>query len=186
MERVINIAFYFLILFNVVFGNNVAIQKEFTVVVKPGEVSCFYETAKANQLIDVEYQVIDSDHGDYDISFEIRNPNGYAMETDYKKSDNIHRLNAHIDGDYGFCIDNSFSVYSSKTVFFELIIEWDENANVPRSDEFADFKDTLAQDQQFDLKQQKIQEMVRKNIFSVYWNVHFDSKCFTYIFSFTV
>lgn len=169
-----------------VFGNNVAIQKEFTIVVKPGEVSCFYETVKLNQLIDVEYQVIDSDHGDYDISFEIRNPNGYAMETDYKKSDNIHRLSAHNDGDYGFCIDNSFSVYSSKTVFFELIIEWDENANVPRSDEFADFKDTLAQDQQFDLKQQKIQEMVRKNIFSVYWNVHFDSKCFTYIFSFTV
>lgn len=69
--------------------------------------------------------VIDGGHGDLDISFELQNPNGHPIITEYKKSDNIHRFDAIIDGDYRYCFDNSFSSFNTKTVFFELIIEWD-------------------------------------------------------------
>lgn len=100
-------------------------QKEFTVQIEPGALECFYEKAHKNQIIDFEYQVIDGGHGDLDISFELQNPNGHPMITEYKKSDNIHRLDVLVDGDYRFCFDNSFSSFNTKTVFFELIIEWD-------------------------------------------------------------
>lgn len=100
-------------------------QREITVRIEPGAVECFYERAQKNQIIDFEYQVIDGGHGDLDISFELQNPNGHSIITEYKKSDNIHRFDAIIDGDYRYCFDNSFSTFNAKTVFFELIIEWD-------------------------------------------------------------
>ncbi|XP_031627653.1 transmembrane emp24 domain-containing protein 5-like [Contarinia nasturtii] len=106
-------------------ANDVYSQKEFTIQVEPGDIACFYEKAVRNQIIDFEYQVIDGGHGDLDISFELQNPNGHPIITEYKKSDNIHRLDANVDGDYKYCFDNSFSSFNTKTVFFELIIEWD-------------------------------------------------------------
>lgn len=105
-------------------------QREFTVRVEPGTTKCFYERTQKNQIIDFEYQVIDGEHGDLDISFELQNPNGHAMITEYKKSDNIHRFDAIVEGDYRFCFDNSFSSFNTKTVFFELIIEWDGTQGV--------------------------------------------------------
>jgi p24 family protein gamma-2 len=45
---------------------------------------------------------------------------------DFKKSENIHRHNVRIDADYRFCFDNSFSNFNTKTVFFELIIEYED------------------------------------------------------------
>lgn len=162
MKRLFQIFYFYLIFCKLICAeNHVDKQKELTTQVKPGEISCFYENVKANQLIDIEYQVIDGGHGDLDISFELRNPNGYAMESDYKKSDNIHRSIAHLDGDYAFCFDNSFSIYSSKTVFFEIITEWDENTKYEKSDDFAEIRDKMSPELQFDLKQQKIQEMVK-------------------------
>lgn len=103
----------------------VYLQREITVRVAPGAIECFYEKAQKNQIIDFEYQVIDGGHGDLDISFEIQNPNGHPMVTEYKKSDNIHRLDVNVDGDYRYCLDNSYSSFNAKTVFFELIIEWE-------------------------------------------------------------
>lgn len=100
-------------------------QKEFTVRIEPGAIECFYERTQKNQVIDFEYQVIDGGHGDLDISFELINPNGHPIVTEYKKSDNIHRFDATFDGDYRFCFDNTFSSFNSKTVFFELILEWE-------------------------------------------------------------
>lgn len=63
--------------------------------------------------------------GDLDISFELQNPHGHPIVTEYKKSDNIHRFDVLVEGDYRYCFDNSFSSFNTKTVFFELIIEWD-------------------------------------------------------------
>lgn len=100
-------------------------QRELTVRVEPGAIECFYERARKNQIIDFEYQVVDGGHGDFDISFELQNPNGHPIVTEYKKSDNIHRFDAVVDGDYRYCFDNTFSSFNTKTVFFELIIEWD-------------------------------------------------------------
>lgn len=117
-------------------------QKELTIRVEAGAIECYYERAQKNQIIDFEYQVIDGGHGDLDISFELQNPNGHPMVTEYKKSDNIHRFDSQVDGDYRFCFDNSFSSFNTKTVFFELIIEWDGlHDGADREDEWG--KDVL-------------------------------------------
>lgn len=117
-------------------------QREFTVRVEPGAIECFYERARKQQIIDFEYQVIDGGHGDLDISFELQNPNGHPIVTEYKKSDNIHRFDATFDGDYRFCFDNSFSSFNTKTVFFELILEWDgERTDTGKEDAWG--KDVL-------------------------------------------
>lgn len=116
-------------------------QRELTIRVEPGSVECFYEKSQKGQVIDFEYQVIDGGHGDLDISFELQNPNGHSMITEYKKSDNIHRFDVNVDGDYRYCFDNSFSSFNAKTVFFELIIEWDGEQGGVKEDDWG--KDVL-------------------------------------------
>lgn len=88
---------------------------------------CFYERVEENHIIDIEYQVIDGGHGDLDINFEISIDNR-IIAVDYKKSDNIHRLEQpHPAGDYKFCFDNTISHFNRKTVFFELLTEDPDN-----------------------------------------------------------
>lgn len=111
--------------------STVAITRELTTHIEAGEISCFYEGVKANQVIDVEYQVIDGGHGDLDISFALYSPNNIEMVQEYKKPDNIHRLTAHTSGDHKFCYDNSFSRFNRKTVFFEIIIESEDDTQDP-------------------------------------------------------
>lgn len=92
--------------------------------------------------------VIDGGHGDLDISFELQNPNGHPIVTEYKRSDNIHRFDVNVDGDYRFCFDNSFSSFNTKTVFFELIIEWDGEQGGGKEDEWGqDILDKAAPEQ---------------------------------------
>lgn len=106
-----------------------------TVNIDAGREECFYETARKGDAIDFEYQVIDGGHGDLDITFRLADPNGRILIADFKKSDNNHRADAEMDGDYRFCFDNTFSSYNTKTIFFELIIEneneseWDSEEN---------------------------------------------------------
>lgn len=131
-----------LVLVHSINADNVYAQRELTVRIEPGAIECFYERSQKNQVIDFEYQVIDGGHGDLDISFELQNPNGHPMVTEYKKSDNIHRFDVLVDGDYRYCFDNSFSSFNTKTVFFELIIEWDgEQGGAGKEDEWG--KDIL-------------------------------------------
>ena len=99
--------------------------RELTVTVEAGVSECFYETVKAGQVMDVEYQVIDGDRGELDINFHWSAPSGRQIVSDYKKAENSHRHDATEDGDYKVCWDNSISRFNSKTVFFELLIEPD-------------------------------------------------------------
>lgn len=125
-------------------------QLDMTVHIEPGDRACFYEYVKPGQVIDIEYQVIDGGHGDLDVSFELQNPNGYHLVREYKKSDNIHRVTATTDGDHEFCFDNSFSTFSRKTVFFEIIIETDGEGTV---DEWGkELVDGLTPDELVDVK----------------------------------
>lgn len=102
------------------------IEKEFTVNIEATKEDCFYQNVKKGEVIDLEYQVIDGGHGDLDITFRLVDPTGRVLIVDYKKSENNHRADAAVDGDYRFCFDNSFSSYNTKTVFFEYIIGDDE------------------------------------------------------------
>lgn len=136
------------------------IDKEMTIIVDAGQMSCFFESAKQGQMIDIDYSVIDGGHGDLDISFTIAEGNGKILFTDYKRSENIHRIDVKKDGIYRFCFDNSFSTFNRKTVFFELIIEMegDENANSRENFEY----DGLSPEEVYDVKVQDIYDSVIK------------------------
>ncbi|KAE8742269.1 hypothetical protein FOCC_FOCC012198 [Frankliniella occidentalis] len=104
-----------------------ALLKEFTVNVEAGVSECFYETIKAGQVMDVEYQVIDGDRGELDINFHWSAPSGRQIVSDFKKAENSHRHEASEDGDYKMCWDNSISRFNSKTVFFEFLVDQDQD-----------------------------------------------------------
>ncbi|CAG5037312.1 unnamed protein product, partial [Parnassius apollo] len=72
-------------------------------------------------------KVIDSTHGELDISFQLADPVGRVIVADYKKPENAHRHTATLNGDYRFCFDNSFSTFSQKTVFFDLMVETEDS-----------------------------------------------------------
>lgn len=133
-----------------------SVEREITINVDPGRQDCFFQNAKQGDVIDLDYQVIDGGHGDLDITFHLADPTGRILLADYKKSENTHRADASINGDYKFCFDNSFSTYNSKTVFFELIIEGNDDSEW---DENVDFGD-INIDQIYELKVQDVQEIV--------------------------
>lgn len=129
-------------------AGNIYLQRELTVRIEPGKIDCFFVKAFDKQVIDIEYQVIDGGHGDLDISFELLNPTGYPHISEYKKPDNVHRVNTNMEGDYKFCFDNSFSTFNSKLVFFEIIVEWeDDNKQQSEDDWGQDVLNNLSSDQ---------------------------------------
>jgi len=99
---------------------------DFTVVVGPGKVECFFQPVDDPKYaaFEFDYQVVDG--GDLDISLFVRSPNGVQVVQDFKKNDGDSRIvlnDANAGrGDYSFCFDNSFSMQSSKTVFFEFFL----------------------------------------------------------------
>ncbi|XP_028037500.1 transmembrane emp24 domain-containing protein 5-like isoform X1 [Bombyx mandarina] len=113
---------YLTTIFSVVF----AFEKDITFTVQAGMTDCFYQKAQPNELIDIEYQVIDATHGELDISFQLTDPVGRVIVSDYKKPENSHRHQATLNGDYRFCFDNTFSTFSQKTVFFDILIDNEE------------------------------------------------------------
>ncbi|XP_065091169.1 transmembrane emp24 domain-containing protein 1 [Ochlerotatus camptorhynchus] len=135
------------------------LQKEFTIVITPGGRDCFYENAQADQTVDLEYQVIDGSHGDFDISFELADSSGRLIFADYKKSDNIHRYKLTHDTELTFCFSNEFSRVNSKTVFFEIIIEnEDEDAGWSN----FDILEGLSPEEFYDMKVQDVQDVIKR------------------------
>ncbi|XP_026762333.2 transmembrane emp24 domain-containing protein 5-like [Galleria mellonella] len=109
-------------IFSVVF----AFEKDMTFTVQAGKMDCFFQKVSPNEVIDIEYQVIDATHGELDVSFQMADPAGLVIVADYKKPENSHRYTATLDGDYRFCFDNTFSTFSQKTVFFDLMIDTED------------------------------------------------------------
>jgi len=135
-------------------------QKEMTIFVESGTSECFYEPARRGSVIDLEYQVIDGGYGDPDISFVLYDTEGELISSDYKKSDNIHRLEVKVDGDHRFCFDNSFSMFNRKTVFFEIVIETEDDDD---TDEWGpEVLDGVTQEEFVDMKIQDIQESISR------------------------
>ncbi|XP_073950344.1 transmembrane emp24 domain-containing protein 5-like [Choristoneura fumiferana] len=98
-------------------------QSDMNFRVEPGGRTCFFEKGKTGQVLEAAYQVIDGQHGDLDISFDIMAPDGQALASDYKKGYNSYIFELEQDGDYVFCLDNSFSMMNSKLVFVYVMIE---------------------------------------------------------------
>ncbi|KAK9878959.1 hypothetical protein WA026_003778 [Henosepilachna vigintioctopunctata] len=106
----------------------VSVERELTISIDAGREDCYFHTAKIGDVIDLEYQVLDGGHGDLDITFHLVDPKGRILIADVKKTEHNHRVDVKVEGDYKFCFDNTFSSFNTKTVFFELIIENDEDS----------------------------------------------------------
>ncbi|CAD5120973.1 DgyrCDS9517 [Dimorphilus gyrociliatus] len=87
----------------------------------PVKRDCFYHRIKTGQRFTAEYQVIEG--GNHDISFNAQDTEGQDLVADYQEQRNRHDLHAAAEGVYSFCFDNTFSQFSAKKVFFQLIIE---------------------------------------------------------------
>lgn len=127
-----------------------------TVEVKAGTQECFYENVKAGETIDVEYQVIDGGQGDLDINFIISAPTGAVLVQDLRRADGNHRTTMSEEGDYRICWDNTFSHFNSKTVFFGVVIE---NENEDDEDLWDDgFDSSVTAEDIYEMKVEDIKD----------------------------
>ncbi|CAL8354602.1 unnamed protein product [Boreogadus saida] len=94
---------------------------EFTFLLQAGTHECFFQTAKNNGTMEVEFQVISG--AGMDVDFTIQSPQGFLLISEFRRSDGVHMVEPTEAGDYQICFDNSFSRFSEKIVFFEVIIE---------------------------------------------------------------
>ncbi|KAI6236120.1 hypothetical protein M3Y95_00123900 [Aphelenchoides besseyi] len=95
-------------------------------VVEAGRIECIYQpiTQSKHVAIELDYQVTGG--GEMDINFSVKNPRNVQIAYDHKKRDGTHKIEVTDPsnglGDYAFCFDNSFSMQTKKTVFFELFL----------------------------------------------------------------
>jgi hypothetical protein len=120
-------------------------EQEMTVEVGPGKEECFFETVEKGFTLGVDYQVIDAGSGQYaelDINFRVMDPRGHPIMATFKKQDGSFNQKVNEHGDYKICFDNTFSYLSSKTVYFELTNENEEEAEYDElAGIFPDYQD---------------------------------------------
>ncbi|XP_070787077.1 transmembrane emp24 domain-containing protein 1-like, partial [Enoplosus armatus] len=98
-----------------------SLDSEFTFMLPAGRSECFFQTAIKNGTMEVEYQVIAG--AGMDVDFTILSPEGIRLIMESRRSDGVHVVEPTQEGDYQICFDNSFSRFSEKMVFFEIIID---------------------------------------------------------------
>ncbi|KAK2818324.1 hypothetical protein Q7C36_022257 [Tachysurus vachellii] len=96
-------------------------DSELTFLLPAGASECFFQTAQKNGTLEVEYQVIAG--AGMDVDFSIISPHGHHLASEFRRSDGVHMVDSTEEGDYQICFDNSFSRFSEKMVFFEVILE---------------------------------------------------------------
>ncbi|CAL1601809.1 unnamed protein product [Knipowitschia caucasica] len=111
-----------------------SLDSEFTYILPPGTSECFYQSALNNGTMEVEYQVIAG--AGMDVNFNILSPHGISLIFEARRSDGVHVVEPTVEGDYQICFDNTFSHFSEKLVFFEIIIEG-RGGDVGGDDEWA-------------------------------------------------
>ncbi|XP_022817572.1 transmembrane emp24 domain-containing protein 5-like [Spodoptera litura] len=129
------------------YGQNIYVS-DVNFRIEPGIEMCVYETGKAGQMLEVYYQVLDGQHGDLDINFKVIDPKNATLLTDYKSSENSIIMDLEMDGDYAFCMDNTYSMMNSKLVFLYVLVE-DKNG-VTQSDVGAKMAGSDSGDEQND------------------------------------
>ncbi|XP_053186935.1 transmembrane emp24 domain-containing protein 1b [Scomber japonicus] len=96
-------------------------DSEFTFLLQAGRSECFFQTAAKNGTMEVEYQVIAG--AGMDVDFTVISPANIQLISESRRSDGVHVVEPTEEGDYQICFDNTFSRFSEKMVFFEIIIE---------------------------------------------------------------
>jgi len=95
-----------------------AFDIELTVLVPANQRECFHQILEAGKTIEVEYEVLAG--GDLDINYWFYSPTNRVLQSDVKKRDGHQTLKLEETGEYRFCLDNSFSRFSQKQVYFSL------------------------------------------------------------------
>jgi len=102
-------------------------EREMTIEVGPGKEQCFFDTVQAENTLNVDWQVVDAggagQMAELDLNFRVIHPKGHPIQAVFKKSEGRFSQKMKELGDYKICFDNTFSLLSSKTVYFELINE---------------------------------------------------------------
>ena len=104
-----------------------SLEYEYTIEVMAGVEECYYQTVGEGETILVEYGVMDTG-GQYamlDINFRMMDPRGTPVVAEYRKKEGSHSNNR-MEGDYKMCFDNKFSFSSSKVVYFDVVVEREE------------------------------------------------------------
>ncbi|TRY86167.1 hypothetical protein DNTS_030218 [Danionella cerebrum] len=96
-------------------------DSELTFVLPASSRECFYQSAVHNGSVEIEYQVIAG--AGMDVDFSIISPRGVYLVSEFRRSDGVHIVEPTEEGDYQICFDNSFSRFSEKMVFFEVILD---------------------------------------------------------------
>ncbi|XP_059410995.1 transmembrane emp24 domain-containing protein 1b, partial [Carassius carassius] len=109
-------------------------DSEFTFLLPAASKECFYQSAVQNGSVEVEYQVIAG--AGMDVDFSILSPQGIHLVSEFRRSDGVHMVEPTEAGDYQICFDNSFSRFSEKMVFFEVILDSQAN-DAGADDEWA-------------------------------------------------
>ena len=81
---------------------------------------CFYEHFEVGSQVEVQYQVLKG--GELDINFLVENPLEVYIVID-RRSDGWWPLEIKETGEYGICLDNTFSKLSSKLVFLSIVTQ---------------------------------------------------------------
>uniref|UniRef100_A0A3P9HVS1 Transmembrane p24 trafficking protein 1a n=1 Tax=Oryzias latipes TaxID=8090 RepID=A0A3P9HVS1_ORYLA len=115
-----------------ILGSEAKQHMEFTFILPAGSTECFFQSTTRNDSMEVEYQVIAG--SGLDVGFALISPNGHRLISDFRNSHGIHMVDPAEDGDYRLCFDNSFSKLSEKMVFFEVVVNSQNNAAGGRED----------------------------------------------------
>ena len=87
-------------------------------VTSPKERMCFYEKMVKDVEMDVAYRVIFGG-SKREIDFQVLDPLDNLIVYDKRRDGNRHKFTPTVTGDHKLCLDNSFSPWSGKTVYFE-------------------------------------------------------------------
>ncbi|XP_047537030.1 transmembrane emp24 domain-containing protein 1-like [Vanessa atalanta] len=121
--------FLFIIVLSKLVATDQIYETDMNFRVEAGTKTCFFEKGKAGQMMELYYQVLDGQHGDLDISVDVIDPRGIKLISDYKHSQNSIIMDLEYEGDYVFCLDNTYSVMNSKLVFVYVVIEDKKSEN---------------------------------------------------------
>lgn len=128
---------------------------ELTILIPANQRECFHQMLDIGKTIEVEYEVLAG--GDLDINYWFYSPTNRVIQSDFKRRDGHHTFKLQESGEYRFCLDNSFSRFSQKQVYFSLrpILE----SGQPDHGQMAEpWMDSVDKDELGDL-QMKIQEI---------------------------
>ncbi|CAM9021445.1 hypothetical protein WICANDRAFT_34054 [Wickerhamomyces anomalus NRRL Y-366-8] len=104
-----------------------------TFVLRAEEKSCFYvftEKPKTN----VGYYFAVQSGGSFDIDYTIKGPEGKLIANEEKQRQGDWVFNAEVPGEYEFCFSNGMSTFAEKVVDFEINLENDFKASLPKSE----------------------------------------------------